>query len=534
VRRWLAFSPDRPWRAARLILVSIGLAVGVAAERAAYGWDDPRHWIPDLVVGLAYIGAAVVTLPRRPGVGWLLAATGLAWFVGNFDSALQYIHRGPLVHALVVFVGWRVRTRIELMAVVVGYAAAVAAPIWRHELASVVLAVALVAVAGHRWATGTGRARGDRRTALAASAVFAGSVVAYVCVTGVVPSGDAVEPMLLAYQVALCVVAVMLAVRLVAPSASAVADLVVELGESRSGTLRDGLADALGDPTLEIAYWSPTDGYRDMAGRPIAVPSGGGDRAATYVERESQPFAVIIHDASVLGEPALVEAVAAATRLSAANAALTAEVRAQIGEVAASRRRLVIAADEERRRLERRLHDGVKRCLTELTDRLGGLSSAGGGGEHLGRAEGHLALTLADLEQVARGLHPRELDDGLPAALAALVERCPVPVELEVEAGYAPPVEVAAAAYYVCAEAFANVSKHSGASRVHLELTVHSGWLRVSVTDNGSGGADLSHGSGISGLVDRVEALSGTLTVSSPTGGGTRLVAELPLGHHAD
>ena len=534
MRRWLAFSPDRPWRGARLILVSIGLAVGLAAERAAYGWDDPRHWIPDLLVGLAYIGAAVVTLPRNQGTGWLLAATGLAWFAGNFDSALQYIHRGPLVHALVVFVGWRVRTRSELMAVVVGYAAALAAPIWRNELASVGLAVALVAVAGRRWATGTGRARRDRRTAFAASAVLAGSVVAYVGVTGAVPSGDAVEPMLLVYQVALCVVAVILAVRLAAPSAAAVADLVVELGESRSGNLRDGLADALGDPTLEIAYWSPTGGYQDLAGRPVTIPSDGGDRAVTYVQRESQPLAVIIHDASVLGEPALVEAVAAATRLSAANAALTAEVRAQIGEVVAARRRLVIAADEERRRLERRLRDGVERRLAELTDRLQGLASEGGAGEHVRRAEGHLAHTLTDLRQIARGLHPRELDDGLPAALAALVERCPVPVDLRVETGFAPPDEVTAAAYYVCAEALANVIKHAGAGRVRLDLSERPGRLHVVVTDDGAGGADPSHGTGLGGLVDRVEALGGTLTVFSPTGGGTSVVAELPLGHGAE
>jgi signal transduction histidine kinase len=339
--------------------------------------------------------------------------------------------------------------------------------------------------------------------------------------------------MLLVYQVALCTVAVMLTIRLAAPSAAAVADLVVELGGSRLGRLRDGLADALGDPTLEIAFWSPTGDYRDVAGRPVTIPQTGGDRAATYVAHHSGPVAVIIHDASVLDEPALVDAVAAATRLSAANAALTAEVRAQVSQLTASRRRLVIAADEERRRLDRRLHDGVERCLTDLTDRLQGLAAEGGAGEHLRRAEGHLAYTLTDLRQIARGLRPRELDGGLPAALAALVERCPVPVELAVAAQSTPPAEVAAAAYYVCAEALANVAKHAAASRAGLELAERPGWLHVAVTDDGVGGADPSHGSGLGGLVDRVEALGGMLTVSSPTGGGTRVAAKLPLGHHA-
>ena len=178
--------------------------------------------------------------------------------------------------------------------------------------------------------------------------------------------------MLLAYQVALCVVAVMLAVRLVAPRTAVVADLVVELGETRSGTLRDALANALGDPTLEIGYWSPSGEYVDVNGRSVHVPAGGGERAATFIERESRPFAVLVHDRSVLEEPALVDAVAAATRLSAANAALSADVQAQIDELAGSRRRLVLAADEERRRLEVRLHDGVERSVTSW---LGGCAA---------------------------------------------------------------------------------------------------------------------------------------------------------------
>jgi signal transduction histidine kinase len=365
--------------------------------------------------------------------------------------------------------------------------------------------------------------------------VFSIATVAFVVVTGAVPSGDAVDPMLLVYEIALCVVAITLAVRLVAPSAAAVADLVVELGDTRSGTLRDALADALGDPTLQVGYWSPSGEYRDVAGRALHVPSGG-ERAATFVERESQPFAVLIHDASVLEDPELVEAVAAATRLSAANVALTGEVQAQVSELAASRRRLVLAADEERRRLEARLHDGVERSVTALTEQLGRLASEEGLGEHVRRAEDHLAQTLADLRQIARGLHPRELQAGLGAALEALAERCPVPVALAVDTGSAPPPpdEVAAAAYYVCAEALTNVAKHAAANHVRLEVIERSGRLHVSVTDDGAGGADPSHGLGVRGLMDRIEALGGTVTVSSPHGGGTRLAAELPLGRQED
>jgi signal transduction histidine kinase len=532
VRHWPAFSPERQRLAAGLVLFPAGLVVGILAEQAAFDWDDPRHWVPDLVAGLTFIGAAVVTVPRYPGSGWLLAATGFGWFLGNFDAELQYVHRGPLVHALVVFVGVRVRTRIEFAAVVVGYLAAVIAPIWRNDATSIVLSLALVAVAAYRFGTAMGRARIDRRTAFGAAVVFSVATVGYVVVNNAVPSGEGVEPMLLAYQVALCVVAVVLAVRLRAPRTAVVADLVVELGETRSGTLRDALANALGDPTLEIGYWSPSGAYLDVNGRSVHVPAGGGERAATLVERESRPFAVLVHDRSVLEEPALVDAVAAATRLSAANAALSADVQAQIDELAGSRRRLVLAADEERRRLEVRLHDGVERSVTRLARRLRGLPDSDGAGEHVRRADEHLADTLADLRQIARGLHPRELAGGLPSALAALTERCPIPAELVVDTRRSLTNAVMTAAYYVCAEALANVAKHAGASRVHLEVTDRSDRLRVDVTDNGAGGADPSKGSGLRGLVDRIEALGGTLTVSSKAGGGTRVAAELPLGRH--
>ena len=157
------------------------------------------------------------------------------WFLGNFDDALLYVHRGPLVHALVAFVGWRSRSRIDLIAIIVGYIAAAVAPIWRNEVASVGLSVGLVAVVGFDWMSSGGGARADRRAALWAAALFAGSVVAYAAVPRFVSGGRAVEPLLLVYEATLCVVALVLAVHLAAPSHSVVGDLVVELGESPSG-----------------------------------------------------------------------------------------------------------------------------------------------------------------------------------------------------------------------------------------------------------------------------------------------------------
>ena len=526
-------SPDSSADLRRLagpVLVVAGIAVGLAAEAALYEWSDVRHWVPDLVVGLSLIGAGVTTLHRRPAVGALLAATGFTWFLGNFNPSLLFLHRGPLVHVVVTSPSGRPRSRLDLVAVIVGYAAAIVTPVWRSDGVSAVLAIALVAFVARQYVVSRGRARRDRLTAPECASLFGMAVGGGALVRMAVPSGDAIEPMLRVYQVALCWIAVLLAVRLRPPDTAAVADLVVELGEVRSGTLGDALAATLGDPTLKVGYRTPSGGYVDPAGAPVALPEPGGERASTFIEQNGQPCAVLVHDASVLDEPALVEAVAAATRLSAANAALLDEVRRQVDELTASRRRLVLAALDERRRLAARMRGGVEERVVGLADTLRPDCASS---DHVSRAERHLVLVVADLHQLAEGLHPRELDDGLDVALAALAERCPVPVELDVRVGGLRSGDVSVAAYYVCAEALANIVKHSGARSVQVLLERRPADLAVVVTDDGAGGANPANGSGLRGLTDRVEALGGTLTVTSPSGAGTRLTAELPLGRQS-
>ena len=167
------------------------------------------------------------------------------------------------------------------------------------------------------------------------------------------PAGDANEAGLLAYEAGLVIVAAgLLAGLLRGPWQRApVADLVVELGDVASGPLRDALARALGDPTLQVGYWLD-GGYVDAEGARIELPGPGSPRAVTLVERDGRPLAALVHDPAVLDDPGLVEGVAAAARLAAANARLHAEVRTQLAELAASRRRIVEAGDDERRRLE--------------------------------------------------------------------------------------------------------------------------------------------------------------------------------------
>jgi signal transduction histidine kinase len=523
-------------RAVRLLIWPAAVGLGVAAESAPFPWDDTGHWLPDLVVGLTFIACGTFAWERRghAGAAALSAATGVAWFLGNFSSDLLYLHRGPLVHLILAHPGWRPRSQLDLLAIAAGYVAAVVTPVWSSDVATIVLSAALVAVAARGYAVAAGSARRERLTALAAAAAV-GSVLAAGAVARLaVPDGDAVDPALLAYEAVLVAVAIGLYVTRRATAATVVADLVVELGETRSGRLRDRLARTLGDPTLEVGYWSPdAHAYLEDTGGRLELPEPDSGRSATLVEQEGRPFAVLVHDAAVLRDPALVEAVASATRLSASNVALQAEVHAQARELMASRRRLLVAADEERRRLEARLREGPERRLAGLTEALARVAPGGSDDEHLDRARGQLGRTLDDLHELAHGLHPRDLvEAGLPGALASLAERAPVPVALDVRVERLPG-ELEAAVYFVCAEGLANVAKYASASSARLEVASREGRVTAVVADDGIGGADMARGTGLQGLADRVEALGGTLSVSSPPGGGTRLAADIPLGGEA-
>jgi signal transduction histidine kinase len=535
-----------------LVLLAGGVA-GLTAEWVGFGWDDPRHWIPDLAVGWTFIGSGLIASRRRPEsrTGPLLAATGFTWFLGNFAQVgvaavawaaghMVYLHRGPLVQLVLTYPSGRPSSRLVRGAVAVGYAAAVITPIWRSEAATILLAGLLVAVCARDYVAAVGPIRRARLIALQAAAglslVLAGTTAARL----LLPPEEVSGPSLLVYEAALCVLATgLLAGLLVAPwQRAVVTDLVVELGEARSGTLRGELSQALGDPSLEVGYWLPDRAvFVDAEGRVLSMPGPGSGRSVTTVEREGQPVAVLVHDPAVLEDPGLLEAVTSAARLAASNARLQAEVRARVVELAASRRRILAARDEERRRLERRLHDGAEARLEELaaTLRRGRRSASGERTrDQLARAEDQLTRTLEELRRLGHGLHPRVLSEhGLADALAALAKDLPLPVDINV-ASTRLPQRVAVAAYFVCAEALANITKHAAAAHVAVAVTVGDGRVRVEIADDGVGGADPAHGSGLRGLADRVETLGGTLRVESVPGRGTRLAAEIPLGGQAE
>jgi signal transduction histidine kinase len=314
-----------------------------------------------------------------------------------------------------------------------------------------------------------------------------------------------------------------------------VADLVVELGPARrSHSVRDALARALGDPTLEIGYWLPDAGrYVDLDGRPVELPGRDTGRAATIVEHDGERVAALVHDAAALDAPPLAEAVQEAAGLVLANARLQAEVGAQVQQLRASRQRIVEARDEQRSRLSSRLHEGAERRLGEVAEAVerarAHAAASGQDLELLDMIDSELAKARDELRELGRGIHPRVLTErGLGAALEALAERAAMPVELGAPPRRLPgPVE--AAAYFVCSEALANVAKYARASHARCEVSCDDGWVRIAVVDDGVGGADPARGSGLRGLADRVEALGGRLAVTSAVGAGTTVRAELPL-----
>jgi signal transduction histidine kinase len=216
-----------------------------------------------------------------------------------------------------------------------------------------------------------------------------------------------------------------------------------------------------------------------------------------------------------------------------AQAIANAEARDQL---AASRARIVEASDAERRRLERNLHDGAQQRLVTLalTLRLAELRVEDDPGEARGllsNARKELVLALGELRELANGLHPAVLSErGLEPAVEALVERVPVPVEIAEVPAERLPESVEVAAYYLVSEALTNVVKYSQASSATVAISRAGGRAIVEVADDGVGGADLSAGTGLRGLADRIGALDGELTVESPRGGGTRIRAEIPFG----
>jgi signal transduction histidine kinase len=298
------------------------------------------------------------------------------------------------------------------------------------------------------------------------------------------------------------------------------ADLFRGLGTTTAADLEGALKRALGDPSLELAVGGE--------------PSPGPGRAVAPVERNGRKVAAIVYDASLDDDPELVEAASAATGVALENQHLLAEAESRLEELKASRERIVAAGDAERRRLERNLHDGAQQRLVAialqlrlLQNRVGDDPSAA---EIVTSASEELSESLAELRELARGLHPAVLEHGLVGALEALASRSAVATTVSCEIPRRLPEQVELAAYFVASEALTNVAKYSHAKHATVRAWRADGHAGIEIADDGIGGADQARGSGLRGLADRVEALDGRLSVVSPAGAGTTVTAELPCG----
>jgi signal transduction histidine kinase len=517
-------------RPGQVTLVAAGVGLGVVAEIAAYLPEDPVAAAGDFAVGMAFVLGATLVWQRFRVTAALMAATGLAWYAGSFAGELVFLHRGPLVHLLLSYPHGRLESRAGRAVVALAYLEAVVYPLGDSDAATLVLLAAVLGAAVLGYARAGGLERRGRLTALAAASLIAGALGG--AAVARIAGADVDAALLWAYEGALVVVASGLCadLRWGRWARAAVTGLVVDLGDiERELTLGARLARSVGDPSLELGYWDAArERYLDESGEPVELPAADSGRAVILVDSGSgERAAAIVHDRAALGDRSLAEAAAAAVRIAVGNRELQAQVQTKVQDVRASRRRLVEAADLERRRLEAELHDTADPRLATLAELLEGARSG------LAEARRELEAARRELDALGRGLHPRALaESGLAAALLELADGFPFAVEVDAETEHLP-APVAAAAYFLCSEGLANSAKHARPSRVRLTALRDDGRLVVEVADDGDGGADLAAGSGLRGLADRVDALGGEFSVGSVSSGGTRLRATLPVAEPA-
>jgi signal transduction histidine kinase len=289
------------------------------------------------------------------------------------------------------------------------------------------------------------------------------------------------------------------------------------------------------DPGMELLFFLPaSELYVDARGVPAAALAHD-MRERIPIERAGQPLGMLLLSPRSAERRQLLRSVVEAGGLAIEIARLRVELRRQLAEVEASRARIVTSVNEERRRLERDLHDGAQQRLVSIGLALRhaqhelGTSSPERASNTLDGALAEVAVAIKELRELAHGLPPAQLDAGLGPAFHELARRTPLPVELKT------PDErfdrgVEAAAYFIACEGLTNAVKHAKATRIALSAGQENGKLVVSIADDGIGGAAAASGSGLSGLSDRVAALGGTLRIDSRRAAGTTLTAELPCG----
>jgi signal transduction histidine kinase len=559
-----------------VLLISAGvLGVGMLLESLQHGPLDPVT-VLEALVGWSFVACGVFIWARwrNNRLGPLMAIVGIVWLLGQtmplvadpfmftVGSWLSDLWAAWFALFLLSFPTGRLASRGDLA--IVGIYVFVTVPLellwflfWvpgnglnalaiapdvnaAHVIDTVqraVIAVGgvlLVTALGRRWLRSSGPVRRQMAPVLAGATTILLQSAAWILFSFGI-SIDPLHDLMLVAQIAIpiWVLVVILQTRM---ARAGVADLVVELGQTPTpARLRDALANALGDPSLYVAYWEPSGNrFVDATAQPMDLPGGETGLAVTMLERNGVREAAIIHDAILLEDPGLIASVASAMRLAVENDRLTSEVEAQLQEVRASRARIVEAGDLERRRVERDLHDGAQQRLVSLSLELRVARNAlGDSGDpavrrSLDRAADEAMAALSELRDLALGIHPLILtESGLGEAVESLADRTSVDVAVAIGAErYAPAVE--GAAYFVISEALTNVTKYAKATKATVRVRALADRMTIEVSDDGIGGADPHAGSGLRGLADRLAALDGTVTVVSPVGGGTTISAQIP------
>jgi signal transduction histidine kinase len=581
------------WRWVILTVAALAAVTGQIVVTYVPGPPQPLiGTITQSLVGLAFLAAGIAAWLRWPAsrLGLLFTITGYLWLLpnlGHLHYALPFtignltapVYQAALAHLALAWPTGRLRSRFEVGVVIAEYTwtigqSLVSVFFWNprtncgpgcpanllmidgsssaeHFLGVIsvpvglaLTGIVLVLIVRH-WQT----ARGWTRRAMVpllwiAPAICVLAVIQTVAENTSLPlfASDTADNILYGYAplILLAGPALFVASTLLARSArGAVGTAIVDLEPGAPPSqLRDTLARALGDSTLQLAFRQPDGpGYLDTAGQLVdpARPEPGrivtplpGPAGAAPAE------AVLVHDGGLEHEPQLVRLTAAAASLALEHARLQAEVQAQLEQVRASRARIVEAGDAARRRIERDLHDGAQQRLVTLSLALGMARSQVAGSDPslaalLEGATKEAREAIAELRELARGIHPAVLTEtGLSGAIQALVERSPVVTRVsEVPAGrYPAPIE--ATAYFVVSEALANVAKHAPAATAQVAIRPLAGRMVVEIMDDGPGGARPGAGSGLRGLADRVASVGGTLQIDSAAGSGTRLRAEIP------
>jgi signal transduction histidine kinase len=521
--------------------------------------DVPGYRLAFRFVGGAFVACGLIAWRRRPDSysGLLMTATGFLLFIEplfmQFDSPVVRTTGEILEDLWSITIIWLVLTllsggrlqttadRVLVGAFVLEFALELAWHLFlvqdgnfllvhaddgiadairaANQLLVTVACVSVAAVIGIRWK----RAKGPRRRALLPSVLGIASLLFFAV-------GQTAATLAIAWLAILSLLLIpagfligLLRSRL---ARGGLAGLFRELLSMRGAELQAALARTLGDPGLRIVYAGGSD-------RPLA-PAGEG-RTVVPIEHEGRVIAALDYDAGLDDDPELVEAGVAAATIALTSEQLHEESAARLRELQASRERLVTAGDTERRRLERNLHDGAQQRLVALAMQLRlvehEIHADPTAAERLVKtASEELALSLGELRELARGIHPAVLDHGLEPALQALAGQATVPTSVAFEPSGPLPEQVELAAYFVTSEALANVAKYAEANTAAVHVAREQGGLVVEISDDGIGGADASRGSGLRGLADRVEALDGRLRVESPPGAGTVVRAELPCG----